>query len=146
MATAAILKITNIAISPQQFELSLRNLARLCKMGLLTVLAVKNWIFKIEDGGRPPFWKPLNCHISATVWPIRVISIYLSITRMRRSAYAFLHPTPPKPLNKITNFDVMSNILLRLPRELMCKIWLVSIWPLRICACVKKHGLCGFFY
>jgi len=27
----------------------------------------------------------------------------------------------------------------------MCKIWLESIRPLRICACVKKHGLCGFF-
>ena len=23
----------------------------------------------------------------------------------------------------------------------MCKIWLESIRPLRICACVKKHGL-----
>jgi len=21
-------------------------------------------IFKIQDGGRPPFWKSLNCHIS----------------------------------------------------------------------------------
>ena len=30
-------------------------------------------------------------------------------------------------------------------RELMCKIWLDSIRPLRICACVKKHVLCGFF-
>jgi len=29
---------------------------------------------------------------------------------------------------------------------LMCKIWLESIRPLRICACVKKHGLCGFFF
>ena len=51
--------------------------------------------------------------------------------------------TPPKPLK--TNFNIMSNILLRPPREVMCKIWLESIWPLRICACVKKHGLCGFF-
>ena len=25
------------------------------------------WISKIEDGGRPVFWKPLNHHISATV-------------------------------------------------------------------------------
>ena len=26
---------------------------------------------QIQDGGRPPFWKkPLNRHISATVWPI----------------------------------------------------------------------------
>ena len=25
---------------------------------------------QIQDGGRPPFWKPLNCYISATVWPI----------------------------------------------------------------------------
>ena len=25
---------------------------------------------QIQDGGRPPFWKPLNRHISAIVWPI----------------------------------------------------------------------------
>jgi len=31
------------------------------------------------------------------------------------------------------------------PRELMCKIWLESIRPLRICACVKNTLLCGFF-
>ena len=52
--------------------------------------------------------------------------------------------TPPLRIPS-TNFDVMSNILLRPPRELMCKIWLESIWPLRICACVKKHVMCGFF-
>jgi len=31
--------------------------------------------------------------------------------------------------------------LLRPPRELMCKIWLESIRPLRICACVKNKIL-----
>ena len=31
---------------------------------------IKIWISKIQDGGRPPFWKPLNRHISANVWPI----------------------------------------------------------------------------
>ena len=41
MAAAAILKITKIAISPQRFDRSLRNLAPLYKMGLLTVLTVK---------------------------------------------------------------------------------------------------------
>jgi len=43
MAAAAILKISKIAISLQQFDGSLRNLARLCKIGLLTVLAVKKF-------------------------------------------------------------------------------------------------------
>ena len=52
----------------------------------------------------------------------------------------FTHP--PKPS---TNFDVMSNILLRPARELMCKIWLESILPLRICACVK-NTFCGDFF
>ena len=28
------------------------------------------WISQIQDGGRPPFWKPLNCLIFATVLPI----------------------------------------------------------------------------
>jgi len=53
MAAAAILKITKIAISPQRFDRSLRNLATLCKMGLLTVLAVKKFEFpksKMADG------------------------------------------------------------------------------------------------
>ena len=45
MAAAAILKISKIAISPQQFDRSLRSLARLCKIGLLTVLAVKKFEF-----------------------------------------------------------------------------------------------------
>jgi len=45
MAAAAILKISKIAISLQQFDPSLRNLARLCKIGLLTVLAVKKFEF-----------------------------------------------------------------------------------------------------
>jgi len=53
MAEAAILKITKIAISPQQFDRSLRNLASLCKMVLLTVLTVKKLEFpksKMADG------------------------------------------------------------------------------------------------
>ena len=53
MAAAAILKITKIAISPQRFDRSLRNLVRWCKMGLLTVSTVKNFEFhksKMADG------------------------------------------------------------------------------------------------
>jgi len=45
MAAAAILKISKIAISPQQFDRSLQNLARLRKIGLLTALAVKKFEF-----------------------------------------------------------------------------------------------------
>ena len=41
MAAAAMLKITKIAIYPQRFDRSLRNLVRWCKMGLLTAPAVK---------------------------------------------------------------------------------------------------------
>jgi len=53
MAAAAILKILKIVISHQQFDRSLRNLARLCKIGLLTVLAVEKFEFpksKMADG------------------------------------------------------------------------------------------------
>ena len=46
IAAAAILKISKIVISHQQFDRSLRNLARLCKTGLLTVLAVKKLNFQ----------------------------------------------------------------------------------------------------
>jgi len=41
----------------------------------------KNWISQIQDGGRPPFWKPLNCHISATVWPN--LMKFVTVTRTR---------------------------------------------------------------
>ena len=53
MAAAAILKISKIVISHQQFDRSLQNLALLCKIGLLTVLAVKKFEFpksKMADG------------------------------------------------------------------------------------------------
>ena len=70
MAANTFLKMTEIEISPQWFDRSLRNLVQWCKMGFLTTPTVKNWISKIQDGGWPPFWKWLNRHISATVWPI----------------------------------------------------------------------------
>ena len=42
-------------------------------MCLLTGPTIKKIrISQIQDGGRPPFWKPLNRHISATVWPILI--------------------------------------------------------------------------
>jgi len=53
MAAAAILKITKIAIYPQRFDQSLRNLVRWCKMGLLSALTVKKFEFhksKMADG------------------------------------------------------------------------------------------------
>ena len=45
MAADAVLKITKIAIYPQRFDRSLRNLVRWCKMGLLTAPAVKKFEF-----------------------------------------------------------------------------------------------------
>ena len=53
----------------------------------------------------------------------------------------------PLPLpNPRTNLDAASNISLRPPRESMCKIWLKSIQPLPLCACVKKRGLAWVFF
>jgi len=65
MAAAAIVKIRKIAISPQRFDRSLRNLASLCKMGLLTVLTVKKFEFGKSKmaHGRHFGKKPLNHHI-----------------------------------------------------------------------------------
>ena len=48
MAAAAILKITKIAISPQLFDRSLRNLVWWCKMGLLTSPTVNKLNFKSQ--------------------------------------------------------------------------------------------------
>jgi len=61
-------KSLKIAISQQQIDQFSHNLACWCKIGLLIVQTVKKFEFaKIQDGGRPPFWKPLDRHISATV-------------------------------------------------------------------------------
>jgi len=49
-------KITKIVISPQWFDWPLRNLVCWCKMGLLTSRLLKNWISRIQDGWRSPFW------------------------------------------------------------------------------------------
>jgi len=43
MAAAATLKITEVAISPQRFDRSLRNLVQWCKMGLLTAIKNPRW-------------------------------------------------------------------------------------------------------
>ena len=53
MAAAAILKITEIAISPQLSDRSLRNLVHWCKLCLLTTTTVKKFEFhksKMADG------------------------------------------------------------------------------------------------
>ena len=55
MAAAAMLKITKIAIYPQRFDRSLRNLVGWCKMGLLTAPTVKKFEFhksKMADDRR----------------------------------------------------------------------------------------------
>jgi len=46
MAAAAVLKITKMAISQQEIDRSLRNLARLCKMGLLSAQTVEELNFQ----------------------------------------------------------------------------------------------------
>jgi len=53
MAAVVVLKTTQIAISQQRIGRSSRNLARLCKIGLFTVLAIKKFEFpkpKMADG------------------------------------------------------------------------------------------------
>ena len=67
-------KSQKIAISQQWIDRSSRNFTRLCKMGLLTVQTVEKFEFpkyKMADGRH--YKKPLNRHISATVWPILMI-------------------------------------------------------------------------
>ena len=39
-------------------------------MPLTAPIIKKIRISQIQYGGRPPVWKPLNRHISTTVWPI----------------------------------------------------------------------------
>ena len=66
MAAAAMLRITKIAIYPQRFDRSLRNLVRWCKMDLLTAPSVKIEFrkSKMADGRH---LEVLNRHIFAAV-------------------------------------------------------------------------------
>ena len=62
-----MLKITKIAVYPQKFARSLRNLVRWCKMALLTAPTVKKFEFhksKMADG------RHFENHIFAAVRPI----------------------------------------------------------------------------
>jgi len=71
MAAAAILKITKIAISPQLLHCIFTTFGTTMQNSfLLRSDRLKILIFKMQNGGWPPFCKPLNSHISATFWPI----------------------------------------------------------------------------
>ena len=115
MAVVTILKITKIMLSQQRIEQSSRNLARLCKMGLLTAQTVKSLNFQNPRRQRPSFWKPLNCHISATVWLIL----------MKSGTIMHISPTREKTF-KISNFwkskMVMAISQQQIERSLQ-KIW-----------------------
>ena len=87
MAAAAIFTVTKIAIPLQQFDRSIWNLVRWCKMGLLNAPTVKK-ISKVKHGGQPPFWKPLNCHISIL---------------MKFGTVTYIGPLQHTPTVKITN-------------------------------------------
>jgi len=65
MAAAAILKIAFLAIIYRPIVRFQRNFVRGSRTACRQGLHDKNCnVFKIQDGGRPPFWKSLNHHIS----------------------------------------------------------------------------------
>ena len=64
MAAAAILK------NHKNRDISVTVWPIFTKFGKLMQDVSLNRADQIQDGGRPPFWKPLNRYISATVWPI----------------------------------------------------------------------------
>ena len=69
LPTAAI---TKIAISPQRFDRSLRNLVLWRKWVSYLLRSLKIWILKIQDGRQLAFWKPLHHPISANFWLILI--------------------------------------------------------------------------
>ena len=52
----------------------------------------------------------------------------------------------PHPSETLIQFRCLANYITMSPRESMCKIWLESIRPLQICACVKKHVFVWIFF
>ena len=67
MALAAILKITKIAMSPQRFGRSLRNLVRWCQIGLLTAPTVKKFEFQKSNMADGRHFE--NCQIAIALQP-----------------------------------------------------------------------------
>ena len=66
MAATAILKIAFLAITHRPIVRFWRNFV----WGSKTACRQRLQIFKIQDGGRPPFWKSLYRHISVKKFPI----------------------------------------------------------------------------
>ena len=65
MAATAILKIAFLAITHQAVVRFQRNFVRGSRIACCQGLRDKKMqMCKIQDGGRPPFWKSLNRHIS----------------------------------------------------------------------------------
>ena len=115
------------------------------------------WPPKGTNGCEITSVEPLSVKIAPKLWPVAVTKKLTDRkTDMSRvcavAQYAvleangrgqFSHPTPPKPLNQ---FRCHVKYITTSPRELMCKIWLESIRPLRICACVKKTRFVWIFF
>jgi len=71
MAAAAILKIAFLAIAHRPIVRFQRNFVRGSRTACRQGLHDKNCNFlKIQDSGRPPFWKSLNRHMSVKNRPI----------------------------------------------------------------------------
>ena len=76
------------------------------------------------------------------------LSVSALVTRMRGiSQYAVLDANGRGNFRTPTlrNPQPISMSMSTSPRELMCKIWMESIQPLRICACVKNTFCVDFF-
>ena len=70
MAAAAILKIDFLAIAHRPIVRFQLNFVRGGRTACRQRPHDKTAIFKMQDGGRPPFYKSLNCHISVKNRPI----------------------------------------------------------------------------
>jgi len=83
MAATAFLKNHKIAISPQRFDRSLRNVIRWCKIVLLTFPTVKKFKFRKSKMADGRHFKNLKIAISlhsATVWPM--LMKYVKLTHI----------------------------------------------------------------
>ena len=111
MVAAAIFTVTKIAIPLQQFDRSIWNLVRWCKMGLLNAPTVKK-ISKVKHGGQPPFWKPLNCRISILMKFGTVMYIGpLQHTRLLKLRIYEIQECHGRYLENHRNLDISTTVL-----------------------------------
>jgi len=132
MAAAAILKITFLAITHRLIVWFQRNFVCRTRTASRQRLHDKNCkCFKIKDGGRPPFWKSLNRHISVKNCPI-----------LMKFGTLMVNPIAVTwPKLKFLKFEMVATAILKIAFFAITRVrfWRYFVWGSRTACRQKPH-------